>query len=234
MIQLSLGVSLNDEATFENFHVAGESNEQAINTLQSFARGEESNLLLWGARGSGLAHLLQATCRLAHQQKRLVQYIPLREMLGFAPEDICEGLEALDLVCIDGIDEICGNHNWEQALFHLYNRLRDGGGQLLVATHTSPASLPLLLKDLKSRLYWGSVFHIASLSDSAKQTAMQNRAKARGFELPDDVVRYILTHSPRDTNELFFLLNRLDDASLQEQRKLTIPFVKQVMLGETE
>lgn len=235
MIQLSLGISLNDEATFENYYVAGESSGEIVTTLKSFASsGSENNLLIWGARGAGLTHLLQATCRLAYQQKRSIQYLPLREMVGFAPEDICEGLEALDLVCIDGLDEICGNRGWEQALFHLYNRLRDSGRQLLVSSHTSPASMPLLLHDLKSRLYWGPVLRVASLNDGAKQHAIQNRARARGFELSDDVARYILTHASRDINELFFLLNRLDDASLQEQRKLTIPFVKEVMMSEVD
>jgi DnaA family protein len=47
--------------------------------------------------------------------------------------------------------------------------------------------------------------------------------------LPDEVANFIIQRVPRDMNALFNLLDRLDRASLQEKRKLTIPFVKQVL-----
>ena len=59
--------------------------------------------------------------------------------------------------------------------------------------------------------------------------ALQLRAKGRGMEMSDEVAKFILSRAPRDTNDLFHLLDHLDDASLQQQRKLTIPFVKDVL-----
>ena len=228
-VQLSLGVSLKDEATFANFHVAP-GNEQVVQALREFSenRGEQ-NLLLWGSRGVGLTHLLQACCHAAFERQIGVQYLPLRDLIGYAPEDVCEGLDKISLVCLDGIDRICGNRSWEQALFHLYNRLRDAGHRLLIASHTSPPSLPLLLPDIKSRFLGGVVYHLKALSDEEKATALRWRARGRGMEMPDEVAKFILSRAPRDTNDLFNLLDRLDDASLQQQRKLTIPFVKEVL-----
>jgi DnaA-homolog protein len=229
-LQLSLGVSLKDDATFGNFYVA-DGNAQTLHALREFSacRGE-GNLLLWGNRGAGLTHLLQACCHAAHEQNISVQYLPLGDLVGYAPEDVCDGLDKVSLVCLDGVDEICGRQNWEQILFHLYNRLRDAGHRLLIASHTSPASLPLLLPDLKSRWLGSVIYHLHGLNDQQKAFALQLRAKVRGMEMPDEVAKYILSRAPRDTNDLFNLLNRLDDASLQWQRKLTVPFVREVLV----
>lgn len=230
-VQLSLGVQLNDDCTFDNFYPSSENNQQVLAALKNFAAGQnEKNIVVWGAPGSGLTHLLQAVCHQVWARKRSVQYLPLREMIGFSAEDICEGLEEAEFVCLDGVDQICGVREWEKALFHLYNNIRDAGHNLLISSHTSPPSLPIVLADLRSRVLGCVRYHVESLSDSGKQTALIKRAAARGLELPEDVARYILTRASRDTNDLFDLLNTLDEASLQHQRKLTIPFVKEVLL----
>lgn len=243
-VQLSLGVSLRDDATFANFYAADDNNRQIISALQTISpsigdpssnldarhqSASECSLVIWGARGAGLTHLLQACSHTASERGIAVQYLPLRDLVGYAPGDICDGLEAMQLVCLDGIDEICGNREWEQALFHLFNNLRDAGYCLVMASHTSPPSIPILLPDLKSRILGNAVYHLHSLNDQGKQTALQMRAKARGLEMPDDVARFILNRASRDTTELFLMLNMLDDESLQQQRKLTIPFVKEVL-----
>lgn len=228
--QLSLGVSLNDDATFTNFFVSSDANRLVIDRLFVFSQlSGDSHLVIWGRRGSGLTHLLQACTHMAQRSSASVQYLPLRELVGYSASDVCEGLDRSQMVCLDGIDEICGNREWEEAIFHLYNRLRDAGRYLLIGAHTSPPSLPIMLPDLKSRVLGCTVYHVEGLNDHGKALAMQNRAKARGIQLTDEVVEFILKRAPRDTNDLFNLLDRLDDASLQHQRKLTIPFVKEVL-----
>src|SRR5690606_17164346 len=119
---------------------------------------------------------------------------------------------------------------WEQALFHLYNNIRDAGHALLIASHSGPPALPVVLADLKSRLLGSSRYHVKSLSDPGKQNALIMRARARGMQMPMDVAQYILNRASRDTTELFDLLDRLDDESMQKKRKLTIPFVKEVLM----
>jgi DnaA-homolog protein len=116
-----------------------------------------------------------------------------------------------------------------QALFNLYNRIRDAGKLLLVAAVIGPRELPVKLPDLASRLQWGLTLQVHSLDDQDKQQALQLRARARGLELSDEVAHFIIQRLPRDMNELFWQLNRLDHASLAEQRKLTIPFVKKIL-----
>lgn len=228
-VQLSLGVSLRDDATFDNFYL-GQGNELALHALKQFSQSEgDQNVVIWGRNGAGLTHLLQACCHSAYQKNFDIQYLPLREMVKFEPKQVCEGLDRFALVCLDGVDEICGNRRWEQAVFHLFNRLRDYGHRLLIASHVSPSTLPLLLPDLKSRILGSVIYHLHPLDDLEKGKALQMRAKARGMEMSEEISKYILSRAARDTRELFSLLDTLDKATLQHQRKLTIPFVKEVL-----
>ena len=111
-------------------------------------------------------------------------------------------------------------------LFHLFNRINLAEHRLILASHTSIPSLPILLPDLKSRLLSCVIYHIESPQRPRQRTGVNSACQRRGLDMSQDVAHFILTRTVRDTNELFNLLNRLDDASLQHQRKLTIPFVK--------
>ena len=53
--------------------------------------------------------------------------------------------------------------------------------------------------------------------------------RMRGLQMSDEVGRFILTRGERSMSALFELLERLDQASLQAQRKLTIPFLKETL-----
>jgi len=234
--QLPLGVSLRDDATFDNFYLsASDPNRQAVALLQAFASGEnpEPVIYLWGEAGSGVSHLLQSVCQSAEASGRSFQYLPLADLLekGLAmePAVILDGLEQLELVCIDDLHLLEGHPQWQTALFHLYNRIKDGGGQLLLGARKSPRGLEIDLADLRSRLQWALVFQLQPLSDGDKLAALRRRSRLRGFDLPEDVAQYILHRAPRDTRALFLYLEQLDRASLMAQRKITIPFVKQVL-----
>lgn len=229
--QLSLGVTLSDDATFDNFHApAGSSNAQALALVRAQAEGcGEQLVFLWGAPGVGLTHLLQAGCHRAHDSGLSFQYLPLEELAGIEPRHLLEGLERLDYICIDGLDAVAGRADWEEALFHLFNRVREQGHRLLLAANKGPHQLPIGLADLRSRLQWGLTWQLQALDDADKQQALRQRARARGLELSDEVAHYILQRVSRNMDELVRSLQRLDQASLAEQRKLTIPFVKKVL-----
>ena len=188
----------------------------------------ESFLYFYGPSGSGCSHLLQAAC---HQSARLglrSAYFPMDEMVDYPPR-MLEGFDALDLICLDNIEEIAGHRLWEEAIFNLFNELRERGKRLLVAGHCPPRQLPLQLPDLVSRLSWGLVFQVQPLDDQEKMMALRLRAHLRGLELSDDVARFILNRSPRNMQSLFNVLSSLDGASLRAKRRLSIPFVKEVM-----
>ncbi len=185
-------------------------------------------ILLWGAGGTGKTHLLLAACQAVAARSGQAGYLSFKQVDALAPA-VLDGLEALELVCLDDIEWLPGHPAWEQALFHLHNRLRGAGRALLVAGRLSPSALPLGLADLKSRLQGALTFHLRDLDDDEKALALRRRAQARGFELPEEVAEYLLKRIPRDMTALCEWLERLDQASWTAQRKLTIPFVKSVL-----
>ena len=93
----------------------------------------------------------------------------------------------------------------------------------------SPVNLPVQLPDLASRLTWGEVYQLAPLNDKQKIDVLQKAAYQRGIELPDETANFLFKRLERDMKTLFNALEKLDQASLQAQRKLTIPFVKEIL-----
>lgn len=223
--QLPLPISLVDRVEFGHF-VAGP-NAEVVRRIEAavLAKSSDGAIFISGRTGSGKSHLLQAACGLASKLERTSFYLSLRDYASLAPA-LLESLEQAHVVAIDDVQSIVGQAEWELALFHLYNRAFERGTQLLFAADTPIASLGLHLMDLSSRLAWGFVFQLSELSEAEKTLALQQRATARGFAFPDNVAKYLLRHYQRDMRSLFELLDKLDFASLAQQRRLTVPFVK--------
>ena len=229
-LQLPLSVQLRDDATFANYYPGPNASLVNMLDLEKYADGitPESFLYLYGPSGAGCSHLLQAACHQTDSLGFRSAYLPMDEMVDYPPR-VLEGYDALDLVCLDNIEAIAGNYHWEEAIFTLFNELRDRGKRLLVAANCPPRQLEINLPDLVSRLSWGLVFQVQTLDDHDKLMTLRLRAHLRGLDLSEDVARFILNRSPRTMQNLFDVLARLDGASLRAKRKLSIPFVKEVM-----
>lgn len=228
--QLSLGMRLRDDATFANYYPGANAVtlgyvEHACDTEDQWI---DSVLYIWGPAGVGRSHLLQAACLRVEERGGRALYLPLAELAEHGPQ-LLDNVEFCDLLCLDDIQAVAGRRHWEEALFHAFNRLRDAGKQLLIAANAAPRELGVELPDLQSRLSLALVFQLHELSDDDKLRALQLRASRRGLRLPDDVGRFILARSVRSMTVLFDTLEQLDHASLQAQRKLTIPFLKEAL-----
>jgi DnaA family protein len=225
--QLPLNIQLRDDSVLESYY-AGE-NTQALQAITALSRGErESFVYCWGPMGVGRTHLLQAACQEAVLAGIAAVYVPLCEFTNLDPL-MLQGLDNLSLVCVDDIHQIAGKPEWEEGLFHLFNRIRAVNGKLLISADVSPLHIPIVLADLKSRLAWGVVYQLQELSDEHKWHALALRAHCRGLHLNKTVSQFLLSRCSRNMAQLFHSLELLDNASLAEQRRLTIPFVKQVL-----
>lgn len=228
--QLPLNVRLRDSSSFDNYwsgrnREAVASLRAALDALVGGRHRPEALIYLWGEPGTGRTHLLEAACHMAHAHGRSAAYVPLAEARALAPT-LLEDREMTALVCLDDLDAIVGEAGWERALFALTERLRTSRGTLVVSARRGPAQLGVALPDLASRLAWGLVYQLHGLSDDDKLDAIRLRAQRRGLELSEEVTRYILHRYARDLHSLFSLLDRLDQASLAQQRRITIPFLR--------
>lgn len=225
--QLPLGVHLRDEATFDNFLFSDDMGvlREALN--HPVDEGGEHFIYLHGPAGSGRSHLLQAACHFQPVGEAL--YLPLEQLVQMPAAELLDSIDQLSLVCLDQLDAITGNRQWEEALFNLCNRARQGHCRLLFSASEAPRHLPFELADLQSRLAWGLVLQVPDPSDPFKLEILRYRAARRGLELPEEVARFILHRSARSLVALIAVLEQLDRASLIHQRQLSIPFVKASM-----
>lgn len=203
-------------------------NAQAVQQLTRLARGHAAGTAwLCGPHGSGKTHLLQAVCVQASETMR-AGYFPLRE-LGSLGVGVLDGLPQLDCLCLDDLDAVTGNLEWERTLFGILREIEERGGRLIAAAQTPPALVAWALPDLGSRMSASTVFQLRALDESEQQEVLKLRAHVRGFELPDETARWLLRRFPRDTRTLYELLDTLDEAALVAQRRLTVPFIRSVL-----
>ncbi|MBW2475374.1 MAG: DnaA regulatory inactivator Hda [Deltaproteobacteria bacterium] len=227
MSQLALPLRLADHAIFDTFLAAG--NEPLVDYLQSLTHAAPGQgAWIWGASATGKTHLLQATCERFGDRAAYVPLAELAELAGAGP-GLLEGLESRQLVCIDDLDSVAGDEAWERALFVLCNDVSEAGHHLVVSAMSAPRESAIALADLRSRLQRLATFHLRELADAGRVAALQLRARHRGLELPDDTARYLMARSRRDMRSLYELLDKLDLEALRAQRRLTIPFVKDVL-----
>ena len=221
--QLALSISLDDEATLANF-MAGESLEPLLASMRRAPTAEPLHYL-HGAPQAGKSHLLQALC---HATSGAI-YLPLASLADANPARVFQDLEHAPLLALDELQVLAGRGDWEEQLFHLYNRARDSGCTLWIAASKPAADLGVALADLRSRLAGGITWVLPPYSDADKAAIMQFRARRRGLELPDEVAQFLIARDSRALGDLLHTLDRLDRASLQLQRPLTVPLIKEVM-----
>lgn len=231
--QLSLPVSLKDQVTFDNF-IVGE-NQQLVSHLQNLVCVEDnSQTLSWltyffAETGLGKSHLLFSTCYLAEQQNLSCVYLSFKDK-DYLSVEMLEGLELYDLICFDDVELIEDDLIWQVALFDLINRVKEQGkSRLIIVGRYGLQALPLQLPDLVSRLSWGVSFRLVALEEAERCEAIIIRAEQRGLSMPMEVAKFLINHLQRDLPALMQSLDKLDEFSLQQQRKLTIPFVKSTL-----
>jgi DnaA family protein len=223
--QLPLRIRLRDSSVFESYF-AGR-NRPVVDALLAIELSAPPTCIwLQGPRSSGKTHLLQASC-VRWSEREGSAYLPLRDLSGDA--ELLSGYGQLAFVAIDDVEVAAGQGDWERALFRLHQELDERGGHLLLASVSTPAARGFKLRDLASRLNGGLVLTLQPLDEQEQIRALQLRAQLRGFELPEDTVQYLQRRLPRDMTSLCAFLDELDEASLAAQRKLTVPFVREIV-----
>ena len=225
--QLPLHFEFRANQTFKDFF-PGVHHEIVTHLQQCVAGLGEQQIFLWGKSGQGKSHLLQACCHKAQKQNLSSFYFDL-SVAQLPDTSMLNGLDEYDVVCFDNIERIAGNGIWEQAFFNFFNQHRDRGHKLILSASSAANDIPIQLVDLKTRFNWGLSLKIQSLTDSDQIEALIFKANQMGFEIAPQAGRFLLTHYSMDLTSLWALLEKLDKASLAAKRKLTIPFLKQIL-----
>jgi DnaA family protein len=224
--QLPLALRYPPDQRFEGFVGAPDG---AIAQLRALAtRAGTDWLYLVGTAGVGKTHLALAACAAAESAGYRSAYLPLAPAVGRVREAL-DALHDNDFIAVDGLDAVTGRRDDEVALFDFHNRARDAGTAVLYAARAEPDALPLVLPDLRSRLSQCARIALAALDDDGRREVLQLRARRRGLAIDDASIDWLLRRVERDLGSLTTLLDRLDQASLAAQRRITVPFLRQVL-----
>lgn len=218
MKQLALELSSPPAPTLDNFVVGG--NAEVLAALRGLGDAPDGERLmyLWGGAGCGRSHLLRGV------------------LAGFAARG-CGVHLARDgrVPAMDGVAPVLGVDDVERLdaqsqvnLFNIINAFRVSAGILVATGSLPPARLPLRA-DLQTRLAWGLVYEVHALSDADRSAAVTAYAAARGFELPAEVLDYLLSRAPRDPGTLRAVIDTLDRCSLEQKRAITVPLAREVL-----
>jgi len=222
--QLTLALGTVASFTFDSY-MPGAGNAEAYTTLHALCAGDidEKQIYLWGNTAVGKTHLLSAACQNLSQRGFQAAYLT-GEIASY--DGALTSMESADLLCIDDVHTL--EPHAQEPLFHCINRCRESGTRLLFSSSTPVDKLEFSLPDLVTRLSWGPVFQLQTLSDDELPNALALQLKQRDLEVGDGVIEYIVRRYPRDMHALAELVEKLDDASMREQRRVTIPLVKSI------
>ena len=168
-----------------------------------------------GEIGSGKTHLLHASG---------ARYFDAAETPDLADTETLG--DTAHRIAVDNVEAL--SETGQIALFNLFNRLRAAGGHLLTAASQPPQHL-VLREDLRTRLGYGLVFRLTTLTDGEKLTALAAQADSRALRLPAGALNYLLARAPRDMRHLMAVLVALDRYSLEHKRPITLPLLREVL-----
>jgi DnaA family protein len=225
--QLPLLLRWPAQQRFETF-VTGTANRIALAVLQEAATtGAAHSVFVSGPAGSGKTHLLLAACAAASAAGRTAQYLALGKLM-----DRVEAIRAFggsDLLALDDVHASAGDATAEHALFDLYNRCKVERSTLLFSASAQPAQIGIGLPDLVSRLSACTQARLTPLDDAQRRDWLRARAGTRGLILDDGVLDWLFAHHARDLSSLADLLERMDRAALAAQRRVTVPFLRDLL-----
>ncbi len=228
--QLPLALRYPPDQRLDTFVAAPAGAVQLLRALAHASRqaGDGDWVYLRGVSGTGKTHLALGVCAAAEEAGRRVAYVPVGTVAGHVDAAL-EALDQCDVVALDGIEAVAGRRDGEVALFEFHNRARSTGTALLYTARASPDALPIGLPDLRSRLSQCTHVVLSPLDEPGRREVLRQRARRRGLGMDDAAIDWLLRRTDRDLSSLTVLLDRLDRESLAAKRRITVPFLRDVL-----
>lgn len=218
-LQLPLDFEHRPSLTGEDFLVV-ESNRDAVIWLDRWPDWPTPALVIHGPAGCGKTHLAHVFLARSGGRK-----LSILDMSADEPRDLIEDIPA----CVIEDAERFLEAGLEQALLHLYNALKETGGQLLLTSRRPPSRWPVHLADLRSRLNTATAVRIGPPDDTLMQAVVVKLFADRQLKVDQDVVTFMLARMERSFDAARELVARIDAAALKERRKITVRLVRDLL-----
>ena len=220
--QLTFPWIKHNKVSFNDFYFES-SNKEIKMALES-----NEDLFIYGVKDAGKSFLLQSTCNFYSSKQKSSVYIPILEAIKFGT-DFVDSLEGLDVICIDDIDLVASNKEWELAIFNLINSCFISKCRMIFSSSFNPSSLNFELNDLSSRIKKIDHIELYPISDGKLTDAIKFVLNLRSINLGDKEIKYLVTHSKRNMSNLIEIIDKLDQLSMELKRRITIPLIKEII-----
>ena len=205
---------------------SSQENDHLVSLLRD--RNFLDDLFIYGTKQSGKTFLLQAMCNSYSSMSKSSLYVPLKKVMNYGVE-IFESLENIDLICIDGIEQVISKIEWEKEIFNLINKALISNSRLIFTSSKDLKSLNFSLPDLESRIKKIQSYELHPIDDKDLLDALKYISQFKSINLGDKEAKYLVTYSQRDISNLIQILESLDQLSMEMKRKITIPLIKEVI-----
>lgn len=203
--QLSLNLEIKHDANLSDF--AGPGWMAIIDAVRQMHVGLMRQLYLHGSPATGKSHLMSAICESFLEIDKSAIYLSLNELV-YTDVNVLSSLETFDVIAIDDLEILEESPQWQEALFHLINRSREGQRQLLFAANKPASELPFQLTDLLSRLMQAPSFRVPDGHDIRdRQTMLESILKRRGWQFDERIMNHLLTEGPHRIGAMMDVLN---------------------------
>ena len=236
--------NLNPRYTFDTF-VIGSNNRFAHAAALAVAEspGKEYNpLFLYGGVGLGKTHLMQSVAHYILQQDptKKVLYVTSEVFTNELIDSIRNGnnnsmtafrekYRNIDVLLIDDVQFIIGKESTQEEFFHTFNALHSANKQIIISSDRPPKDMETLEARLQSRFEWGLIADISSPDYETRMAILRKKEELDGYNIDDEVIRYIATNIKSNIRELEGALNKLVALSNLEKREINISMAEEVL-----
>ena len=135
----------------------------------------------------------------------------------------------IDVLLIDDVQFIIGKESTQEEFFHTFNALHSANKQIIISSDRPPKDMETLEARLQSRFEWGLIADISSPDYETRMAILRKKEELDGYNIDDEVIRYIATNIKSNIRELEGALNKLVALSNLENREITISMAEEVL-----
>ncbi|WP_343246573.1 chromosomal replication initiator protein DnaA [Diplocloster hominis] len=236
--------NLNPKYTFDTFVVGGNNNfAHAASLAVAESPGEMYNpLFLYGGVGLGKTHLMHSIAHfiLDKDQNKKVLYVTseyftnelieaIRNGNNTAMTKFREKYRNIDVLLIDDVQFIIGKESTQEEFFHTFNHLHGLKKQIIISSDKPPKDMETLEARLRSRFEWGLIADISSPDYETRMAILRKKEEMDGYNIDDEIIKYIATNIKSNIRELEGALNRLNALAKLEKKEITIEFAEEAL-----
>ena len=227
--QLIFPFQINQKASFDSFFCSPDNQNLMTRLADIVSSPDTSELIIHGEEGSGKSFLMQAICNELSSAEKQFAFIPMKKAFNMGVE-IFQNLGSLDAVCIDDLQLILANQDWETALFNLINECQQSNCTLMLSLGgTQPLDESVILPDLLSRIKRMEFIALHAVQDEFFNQAIDFVAQQLDIKIEEAELEFLLKHQTRIFSLLVENIITLDNQAASLKRKITIPLIKETL-----